>query len=336
MKSYEEMAESVLKSVNEHKIKKNTRNEILKRAIPLCCMGAVLVTGIVVWSSRGYSVPVNSQGEETSAVTQGTQPQNGAAETDTSPDDVTTTAAESKPTDMDISDANLPSSEDVSAKYMWRCLRYEEGAWYYKLTRVSESDLETIKRIEKETEIKILNEMDEAERALWSYRIGIAIAIMENDDYVAINSLDEWYLRISERNLEDGTRCVFYKNEEDFRNEKWTETGILEEGAIMKIYIKENIYNPPTAADSPWIIAEQLQKIKTVGELKELPYLDQVSVYVYSDGKRKAKLEDTDSIVGIKNIIIDYVYDGVKQSAEFQASDDEPVWYSPVVLQSYN
>lgn len=350
MKSYKEMSESVLKAVNEHNVRKNTRNEILKKAIPLCCMCAALAVGVIFWSNRGNFAAVSN--ENTTVNNQNIPPQNGAEEPDDSSGNAASNVYDLTPDDAAKTDSDPSSTRtDASEKRLvWRCLKYEDGAWYFELTSVS-SDAEAsviVMESEKEKIQSALNDMTEYEKDIWNtiteYYISYvkdATSHTTSEGFASSNifnadSVDSLYTQLQERDLEDGIRYVFYKNEEDFRDGNAMTSGAFEEGVIMKEYtvLQWNANTAPKASDVPWIIAEQLQYSKTVRRLNDnISFLvsgsDVTGIYVFGDDGVLRELNDEDSIEGIKCIIVGYTYENKQYLESFKTSVGEPVWYVP-------
>ena len=161
MKTYKEMAESVLDSVNEYKIRRNIRNEILRKAIPLCCLCVLLAAGGVFWGMGGYEAlaPANS--------------------TDNSEDESKLTSPESSLTDPYAAEAYSPTHISVSvqgAYARWIPYRFENGNVFFKFTCFDNvHDMETAMKNGKDS---VLDNMDIEESELWENYLDIEIQLL--------------------------------------------------------------------------------------------------------------------------------------------------------------
>lgn len=221
MKSYKEMSESVLKSINEHNIKKNTRKEILKRAIPLGCLCIALIGGGIFWNINGYhhSAPVNTNGENRVTITEDN-------------DLMYASVAESNKTE--------PNNSSNQKEYVWICSRYENGTLYYRYTGFD--NMEDYSAANAEARRKVLYSMSEKEREQWESRLDIENMFFYVD-IATFTTFNEFRQALWERNSTDGeVHFDLYQNEEDCRNDKklsFTTDRSFAEGMILKVYIAE-------------------------------------------------------------------------------------------------
>lgn len=363
MKTYEEMAKSVLKSVNERKIKRNTRNEILKRAVPLCCMCLILIGSVIFFGEGNTSLSVAATGNGSDK----SSPNNTAASVSVSASITGNNSHNNSKIDdaaSDVSDTwntlsyNSEIKNEVSDKgnvlFGWHFVAYENYARYYELVKFMSEDLESFLNSEQEIINKSEEGLSEEEKSVWTY-IGTYSIIQQLDVklgglYFApqdkTNNIESSVVDLWERDLETGIRTAFYKNLEDCRKNKEITAGEWQEGMVMKVYCQYYEYNTPDGLpkeeDVPYVIAEQLKKDTSVKEIQELlPFISNVRVYMYSDNNEKIEMSSDETLSGVNNIEIDYTYKDKTYNVPFQRShrleDDEKyeagndVWYYPVI-----
>lgn len=326
MKSYKEMSESVLKSINEHNIKKNTRKEILKRAIPLGCLCIALIGGGIFWNINGYhhSAPVNTNGEN--------------QVTTLEDNDLMHTSAVHEEYNP------IPNDSYDQKVYKWICSRYKDEALYYTYTGFD--SFTELTAANAEAQQYILNSMSEAERKQWENRLNFLNIenIFSLDEEAFLPRQDLWEMNIDIAYI-IGYRTVFelYKNEEDCRNGKQATSDDVEgveEGMIMKVYFAEPYKQPdepPSPDDVPYILHDiGIFESTTVGELKDrLYFIDREDIKIYeiilvdinSDPPSTRISELTDDGENFKDaygIYIEYTYLGEVYAIDFYSVDYYP------------
>lgn len=182
MKSYKEMAESVLNSVNEYKVKRNIRNEILRKAVPLCCLCVLLAAGGIFLGVGGYesSPPAKTEGESKPASSQNSEPAVYATEAETSPN------------------ISVPVQwEDACWIPYW----FENGYMHFKYTYIDkDSSAAEIKEMGKD---RVSFYMSTAEMQQWEKYLDIESLLFSSDIFSesvpTFSTLSERYHALLER-----------------------------------------------------------------------------------------------------------------------------------------
>ncbi|MDE6724998.1 MAG: hypothetical protein K2J79_05265 [Ruminiclostridium sp.] len=346
MKTYKEMAESVLRSVNEYKIRRNIRNEILRKAIPLCCLCVLLATGGIFWGMGGYEAlsPANTEGESKTT----------SADSNIISADSNVTSPESTEPDINVSETNSPLSITVSvtgACARWIPYRYENGYVYFKFTCFdSVPEMETAK--DKGREL-VLGNMDPEEEELWKNYLDIEIQLLSiTQGYLSI--IGENYKALLNKVPKDGEPLFdLYRDQVDCYYDKKLlseETDItIKDGMILREHIVGAEQNwesketgqgdqtrEPEGQSLPEEIPDALEyggiyETSTVGEFKDkLSFLDRESIRVYeiipvdlnSDPpatKRVERKNEDSDFMGAYGIRIECDYQGETYVLEYYA-----------------
>ncbi|MDE7280194.1 MAG: hypothetical protein K2N36_00440, partial [Ruminiclostridium sp.] len=226
MKTYKEMAESVLNSVNEYKIKKNIRNEILKKAVPLCFLCVLLGAGGVFWSAGGYGSLSPAKTEEES---KDSSPQDSKSDTQTTTANNTVSI----------------SVPDQFGEACWIPDWFENGNMHFKYTYIDkDSTAEELKEIGKN---RVYFYMSTAEMEQWENYLDIESLLSSLDIFgesvPTFSTLSERYKAMLEREAGEGEPSfALYRDQVDcyYDNKLFGDISI-KEGMILKAHIKGSV-----------------------------------------------------------------------------------------------
>lgn len=321
MKSYKEMAESVLNSVNEYKIRRNIRNEILRKAIPLCCLCVLLAAGGIFWGMGGYSYLSPANTEEESKVT----------------------STESGEPDVFATETNDPLHISVSGQgdyTRWIPYRYENGYVYFKYTCFDNvSDMETAKTDGKN---RVLENMTSEEIQQWENYLDIETMLFSAVQGY-FSTLGDSYKALLKKEPKDGEPIFdLYRDQVDcyYDNNLLSETAdiSIKDGMILKAHIFGALQTEqPDKQPSPEDILKALDyggiyETSTVGGLKnKLSFLDRNSIKIYEvipvdlkvipipTKKSEEHTDENSNFMGAYGIYIECDYMGETYAVEYTA-----------------
>lgn len=323
MKSYKEMAESVLNSVNEYKIRRNIRNEILRKAIPLCCFCVLLAAGGIFWGTGAYSSLSPANTEEESEVT----------------------STEISEPDVDATEANDQLHISVSGQgdyTSWIPYRYENGYVYFKYTCFD--NIPDMTAAKTDGKNRVLENMSSEEEEQWKDYLDIEVQLLSVVQGY-FSAIGEKYKALLNKEPKDGEPVfVLYRDQVDCYYDKnlLSETAdiSIKDGMILKAHIvgaeQTEQTVQPDSQPFPEDITNALDyggiyETSTVGGLKDkLSFLDRNSVKIYeiipvdlnsdppATKRIERKNEDSD-FMGAYGIHIECDYQGETYVLEYYA-----------------
>ena len=223
MKNYKEMAESVLNSVNEYKVKRNIRNEILRKAVPLCCLCVLLAAGGIFLGIGGYESlsPAKTEGENKPTSTQNSEPAVYATEAETS---------------LNIS---VPAQWEDAC---WIPNRYANGYMYFKYTYIAEDS--NASEAKENGKNQVFFYMNSEEIQQWENYLDIELLLFSSDIFSesvpTSSTLSERYQALLEREPKKGEPVFdLYRDQVDcYYDNKLSGDISIKEGMIIKAHIE--------------------------------------------------------------------------------------------------
>lgn len=234
MKSNKEMSESVLNSVNEYKIRRNMRNEILRKAVPLCCLCVLLAAGGVFLGIGGYESlsPTKTEGESKPTSAQNSEPAVYATEAETS---------------LNIS---VPAQLEDAC---WIPNRYANGYMYFRYTYIAEDS--NASEAKENGKNQVFFYMNSEEIQQWENYLDIESLLLSSDIFSesvpTFSTLSERYQALLEREPKKGEPVFdLYRDKVDcYYDNKLSGDISIKEGMIIKAHIEGGA--PPSSEPDP-------------------------------------------------------------------------------------